>query len=371
MHFLGPDQLHGFESQLAVDIHAEQRHALFAWDAADGPTGAAREWTHVAEAGAGTSRVIEADDQVERAALAYLSAPERAERPFALCVGFIAPHDPWFVPEPYFSMYYPNVDMPTIPAGHLENLPPAARALRERHRMAGPFTDEQIRRTRAAYYGMITRLDEQIGRLLTRLDELGLAENTVVIHTSDHGEMLGEHGLWRKSNFYEQSVHIPLQIRLPGNQYAGRWVNEGVSLVDVTATLLDLGGVDAAARDANDLDGTSLIPGLAGTAQFRDDVFSEYLAHGNDRPRAMLKRGDWKLSYGYVRDGEPQVELYDLGSDPGEFSNLADRAEFRARRESMTRALLAHWNPEEIERRVVRSQRQRFTIERAAGRATF
>jgi choline-sulfatase len=366
MHFLGPDPLHGFRAQIAHDLHAAQRHAIFAWDAADGPTHAPAEWRHVAEAGVGTSKVIEMDDQAEQAALAYLREPARRDGPWALCVGFIAPHDPWFAPEPYFDRYYPEVDMPNLPPGHLDELPPAARTLRERHRMAGPFSDEQIRRTRAAYYGMTTRLDEQLGRLLDCLDEQGLADETVVIYTSDHGEMLGEHGLWRKSNFYEQSARVPLQIRLPDRRWAGRWVEESVSLVDMTATLLELAGASA-----EGLDGVSLLPSLRGELPWRDEVFGEYLAHGNDRPRAMLRRGRFKLCYGYVPGGPPQLELYDLATDPGEFVNLAGRSEHTAVQAALIDRLLAEWDPVVIHRAVVQSQRERLLIARGAGRELF
>jgi choline-sulfatase len=370
MHFLGPDQLHGFRAQLAIDLHAQQRHPIFAWNEQHGPVAAAAEWRHVAQAGQGTSRVLEVDDQVEQAALEYLRDPARRDQPFALCVGFIAPHDPWFVPEPYYSSYYPIVDMPNLPPGHLENLPPAARVLRDRHRMAGPFTDEEVRRTRAAYDGMVTRLDEQIGRLLACLEERGLADNTAVVYTSDHGEMLGEHGLWRKSNFYEQSARVPLQIRLPDRRWAGRRVDASASLVDLTATLLDLAGVPADAA-GTDLDGVSLLPALRGDLPFRDEVFGEYLAHGNDRPRAMIRRGRWKLCYGYVPDDRPQLELYDLARDPGEFDNLAGRPEHAAVERALLNRLLEGWDPAAIKIAVERSQRERLLIAAGTGRDLF
>ncbi|MGH2461177.1 MAG: sulfatase-like hydrolase/transferase [Chloroflexota bacterium] len=371
MHFLGPDQLHGFRQQLAIDLHAQQRHPIFAWDEADGPTRAARPWRHPTESGVGRTSSTDADDQAETAALAYLREPARRDQPWALCVGLIAPNDPWIVPEPYFSMYYPDVELPTLPPGHLENLPPAARVLRERHNMAGPFGDADVRRTRAAYFGMVTRVDEQIGRLLACLDDLGFAGNTVVVHTSDHGEMLGEHGLWRKSNFYEQSERIPLQIRLPGGRFAGRWVEEPVSLVDLTATILDLAGCRLADDPDLALDGISLLPALRGEAPWRGEVFSEYLAHGNDRPRAMLRRDRWKLCYGYVKDGPPQLELYDLATDPGEFVNLANRPPYQEVQRDLLARLLSHWDPAAIHAAVTRSQRERLLIARAAGRETF
>jgi choline-sulfatase len=218
---------------------------------------------------------------------------------------------------------------------------------------------------------MVTRLDEQIGRLLDCLEERGLADDTVVVYTSDHGEMLGEHGLWRKSNFYEQSARVPLQIRLPGRRWAGRRVDAAVSLVDLTATILDLAGVPADAAGAERLDGVSLLPALRGDLPWRDEVFGEYLAHGNDRPRAMIRRGRWKLTYGYVPDDRPQLELYDLAADPGEFENLAGRPEHAAVERALIGRLLEGWNPGEIKEAVERSQRERLLIATGAGRDLF
>ncbi|MBI2940233.1 MAG: sulfatase-like hydrolase/transferase [Chloroflexi bacterium] len=371
MHFLGPDPLHGFRAQLAFDLHATWRHPIYTWREADGPVMPAKDYREPAEAHGGMTEELEVDDRVEAAALAYLRDPARREQPFALCVGFIAPHGPWIVPEPYYSMYdRSRVALPTIPPGHLENLPLAARVLRARHRMVGPYTDDEIRNTRAAYFGMVTRLDAQIGRLLDCLEEQGLADDTVVIHTSDHGESLGEHSLWRKSTFYEHGSRIPLQIAWPGHLPAGTRRREVVSLVDVTATMLDLVGLSATERAAARLDGDSLLPLLHGeTSAWKDEAFVEYTAHGNDRPRAMVRRGRWKLAYGY--DDPPQLELYDLAADPGEFTNLANRPEHREVQEALLARLLDHWDPATIDGAVIRSQRERRLIRQAVGEELF
>ena len=131
--------------------------------------------------------------------------------------------------------------MPDIPEGHLENQHPVYKRMR---RMFGcvDFPEELVRRGRAGYYGLITYLNEKIGNLLKTLEETGQLENTVVIYTSDHGEMNGEHGMWRKSNFYEASARVPLQIMFPDEMAAGRQFDEVVSLVDLTATLIDIAG---------------------------------------------------------------------------------------------------------------------------------
>ena len=173
-------------------------------------------------------------------------------------MSFLAPHFPLVVPEPYFSMYYPhNVDLPLIPPGHIEGQHPA----HERGRLAYDlydYTEEQIRRCRAAYYGLVTHLDERIGRLLDALQEGGLREDTVVVYTSDHGEFIGEHGLWWKNDFYEHSSRVPLLVSWPGRFAAGARFEGAVSLLDLTRTLVDLAG----APDPGDLDGDSLLPVL-------------------------------------------------------------------------------------------------------------
>ena len=354
-HFDGPDQLHGFRTQLARDLHAERQHALTDWE--NGTPPAKRPWQGLAQACPGTTEEIEVDDLAETAALEYLREAARKQQPWALNVSFIAPHFPLVVPQRFWNLYpLDEIDMPTMPEGHLENQHPVYQRMR---RMFGcvDFPEELVRRGRAGYYGLITYLDEKIGRLLTALEETGQAENTVVIYTSDHGEMNGEHGMWRKSNFYEASARVPLQIRLPGHPQAGKRIDSVVSLVDVTATLVDLANAPLLGQP----DGDSLIPLIQGTASdWKNFAFSEYLAHGVARPMAMLRHGRYKFNYSL---GDAP-ELYDIVEDPGEFHNLADEPAYQATREELEAQLLKDWNPVEIERQVRASQKARILIEK-------
>jgi choline-sulfatase len=278
-------------------------------------------------------------------------------------VGLIAPHFPFVVPEPFFSQYFPrHADLPHLPPGHLEALPPAARRLRRAFGFGG-HTEPQIRRARAAYYGLVSYADDKLRQLLEALDECGLADDTLVIHTSDHGEMLGEHGLWRKMSFYEQSARVPLQVRWPGRAAAGRRVGECVSLVDVTATMVEAAGAAAAAAP---MDGHSLSGLLAGPdPAWRDEAFAEHTAHGTDRPRAMLRQGNWKLCLSGGADLEP--ELYDLEQDPQELVNRAGDPDAVAVEERLRAALLARWDWRRIDRAVRDSQQRRQLIRTAAG----
>lgn len=353
-HFGGPDQLHGFQRQLARDLHAEWYHAIHLWD--DGIAPAQQPWQEVYAAGPGATKELEVDDLAGERALEYLRDPARKAKPWALNVSFIAPHFPLIAPQRFWDMYPPDeMDLPDIPDGHLDSLHPMAQRIRT---MFGfpQFPDDVVRRARAGYYALISYFDEKIGELLDALSETGQIDNTVIVHISDHGDMNGEHGMWRKSSFYEASARVPLQVSWPGRIAGGQRFSEVVSLVDVTATLCDIAGDSCGLP----LDGDSLLPLLTGAdANWKDEAFCEYLAHGSDRPLAMLRRGRYKLNYSW---GEA-VELYDLEADPGEFHDLANVADYRDIVADMRARLLADWDPAALDSQIRASQRRQKYIE--------
>lgn len=357
-HFVGPDQLHGFRAQLARDLHAEHDHPIFPWS--DGIERRDECWADPLEAGPGTGEHIEVDDLVEDAATDYLRDPARAEQPWALCASFIAPHFPFVVPEKYYNLYpVDQIDLPTIADGHLDGQHPVIRRMREAFGLVD-YPERVVRRARAGYYGLISYLDEKIGRLLDVLDETGQAENTLVVYTSDHGEMAGEHGMWRKSNFYEQSARVPLQLRWPGRIPTGQRVTGVVSLVDLVATLRQT----ADAPDVGECDGESLLDLACGRADtWKDEAFCEYFAHGVTKPMAMLRRGRYKLNY-YL-DHPP--ELYDLHTDPGEFTDLAHDRSYRRVVDQLRTRLLEHWDPVLLDRTVRATQHERSLITSTTG----
>ncbi|HJN29701.1 MAG TPA: sulfatase-like hydrolase/transferase [Candidatus Latescibacteria bacterium] len=361
-HFCGPDQLHGFHTQLARDLHAEMwtKDGMLRGTAdwSKGTPPAAKPWGGVAAAGPGTTTEIEVDDLVEERAIEYLRDPARKDQPWALNASFIAPHFPLVVPERYFNLYpLDQIDVPEIPEGHLENQHPVHQRMRSMFG-AVDFPAEQVRRARAGYYGLITYLDEKIGRLLQVLEETGQRENTVVVHFSDHGEMNGEHGMWRKSSMYEASSRVPLQIRWPGRIEGGQRIGGAVSLVDLVATVVDVAG----AQSVVPLDGNSLMGLMQGrSGGWKDEVFCEYLAHGVQRPTAMLRTGRYKFNYSL---GDAP-ELYDITADPNEFNDLAASAEHASIVTRLQQRLLSQWNPVAIETDVLRSQQERLLIERA------
>ncbi|MCL4543580.1 MAG: sulfatase-like hydrolase/transferase [Chloroflexi bacterium] len=354
MHFVGPDQLHGFRERPVEDVHHTLR-------VGNGPRwlggvhdGGSSMRRRIEEAGPGDSFYQRYDDRVATQSIAYLADPARHERPWALCTSFITPHFPLIVRPQYFERYWPRFgDLPNIPEGHFDALHPQSERLR-RHFATIGYTDEQIRRARAAYYGLVTFCDERIGMVLAALETYGLAQNTVVAYVADHGEMLGEHGMWWKCSFYEPSARIPFVIRWPERFPAGKRFGAAVSLLDLVRTMLSLAG-----DPAEELDGRDLSPLLQGDEPDGPGLaIAEYEGHGTVTPARMVRRGQYKLNY-YIGE-EP--ELFDLATDPRECINLVADARYAPIRNELTALALADWDGEAIHARVLESQRRRQLI---------
>lgn len=312
-HFVGSDQLHGFREQLAVDLHGGRPNRIFDW--AVGVPPAETPWRALEQAGPGTTPVIEADERAAEAGIRYIREHADAAQPWLLNVSFVAPHFPFIAPQRFWDQYpIDTIDLPTIPDGHLNDIHPVTRRLREYFGVTR-VPDQVTRRARRAYYGLISFVDQLVGRVLSALEETGQSERTLVIYTSDHGEMAGEHGLWRKCSFYEHSSRVPLVVSLPGSVPSGRRVPEVVSLVDLAATLVDVTG----AAVPSWWPGRSLRDIWRGDAQAWDFAFAEFEAWGVDRPMAMIRQGRYKLNLSL--DHPP--ELFDVLDDPGEFHDLS------------------------------------------------
>lgn len=237
-------------------------------------------------------------------------------KPFFCWSSWIAPHPPWNPPEPFASMYN-NEDMP-LPVHwdrDAETLPPRHRGSTNMADM-GDAPDARLQRVKALYGASISLIDKGVGRILRALDELGLAENTLVIFTSDHGEMLGDHQMWQKGVPFEASVKVPLLARLPGKFDAGVVNEDLVSLLDLMPTMLDLAEVDCFCQKG--LAGDSLLGrDGGGLANERDDYVIEI---GRGANRWLSLRGKkWKYNY-WLGDG--WEELYDLETDAHEANNL-------------------------------------------------
>lgn len=235
--------------------------------------------------------------------------------PFTLTISIDPPHPPFVIPKPYYGMYPPSlIPVPTTIGDPRTNSP---YLLKDTPGDGNPYGDpDRIREMRSVYYGMVTEVDTWVGRILDRVQELGIADRTLVVFTSDHGEMLGDHGMHSKNIFYDASVRIPLIMRLPGVIPAGTLVDVPVSHVDYCATILDYLRVPAPANE-----GRSLKPLVDGTDQGRDRVvFSEWPA--TNVPGFMVCDGRWKLMFGRGPDAPSLDALYDLAKDPDEMTNL-------------------------------------------------
>jgi choline-sulfatase len=365
MHFVGPDQLHGFEERLTTDIYP----ADFGWTPDWEHPEERPSWYHnmlsVVQAGTClTSNQLDFDEEVVFQAVRklYGLAREDEGRPFCLFVSFTHPHDPFAITQEYWDRHDPEeIDLPRVPPIPFDELDAHSQRLHHvcdlgRYRQ----TEARVKAARRAYYGEISYIDDKVGQLLTAIRETGLADSTIVVFTSDHGEMLGERGLWYKMNFFEWSARVPLVVHAPG-WFAPRRVDQAVSLMDILPTLVELAAAGQDVEFAEPLDGRSLVPFLNGESPKPVSVLGEILCEGALAPIFMVRRGRHKYVYGET-DAE---QLYDLEDDPDELSNLAAEPDFEDVRRGFREEVMARWDPVEIRRQVVASQRCRHLVDRA------
>jgi choline-sulfatase len=293
----------------------------------------------------GPSRLAERDhfeSFVARESIRFLKR-HAPERPFFLISSFLKPHDP-FTPPPRFAQMYPTDQMPLPRTWNKVDLNNVPREIRNRIGLDRPTPELQdpsaARLRRAMYYANLAFMDECLGQVLRTLDEVGVAENTIVVYSSDHGEMLGEHNLWAKFVFYEPSVGVPLIFRVPGLARQNGVCHTPVSLVQLLATLCELCNIDI----PSGLDGESLVSVLRQpSARTETAVYSEYNLQ-TPNAKYMIRRGDWKYCY-YVSD---TPELYNLRDDSEELKNLATSVEYRGKAEELKAQLFAWHRPEEL-----------------------
>jgi choline-sulfatase len=277
---------------------------------------------------------------VARESIRFLK--NHGKQPFFLVASFLKPHDPFMPSKRFADMFRPeDMKLPdTWGKVDLSKVPKEIAAAIRRNAPTPELHDAvQAKRRIAMYYANLAQMDDCLGRVLNTLRELDLEKNTVVLYTADHGEMLGEHGLWQKFVFYESSVGVPLVVRAPGVTQAGAQSKTPVSLVQVLPSLLELCGLPA----ASGLDGASFTPDLREPAATRDTtVFAEYNLR-NPRAKYMIRRGDFKYNH-YVND---MAELYNLREDPKEMRNLALEPALSAKVAQMKEQLFAWHKPEE------------------------
>jgi choline-sulfatase len=366
MHFIGPDQLHGFEQRLTKDLQ---------------PVGfnLTPDWTKgvYANPGTGVKRLkitgeCDWNKQLEFDEIAHSRALEKIrelsgkqdQKPFFLCASYFHPHDPFVITKEYWDRYE-GVDIP-LPAARPEpitDMHPYNQWIQVHHEVDQcQLTEEEIRLNRRAYYGMVSYIDDKVGQLVRELERANLLDQTIIIIVSDHGEMLGEHGMWFKRTFYDPSAKVPLIFSWPGRFSAGRQVDQVVSLVDLGATLMKLAEVPDADAWIADTDGVSFHRLLNGDdVNWKDEAICEYYGEGPIHPMLALRKGRYKFVH--VHQEEPM--LFDLENDPHETCNLAQVPEYGKIAAELQTRIVHEFDFEQIEVNVIQSQRERLMIGQA------
>ena len=366
MHFVGADQLHGFEERLTTDVYPGDFGWTPDWSR---PEERVDWWYHnmssVTQAGvAEITNQLEYDDEVAFHAVRRLYDYARYERdaPLLLCVSFTHPHDPYVARQRHWGLFADEeIDLPAAPALAYEELDPHAQRLWNACAMGDvEITEREVRMARHGYYASLAYVDEKIGEVLGALEGCGLDGDTVVVFLSDHGDFLGEHGLFYKMSFREHPARVPLIVHAPG-RYARRRVSQPVSLVDVMPTLADLARPGLSEELPRQVDGRSLAPLLEGASENPDaSVVGEYLAEGVRGPMVMLRRGRWK----YIHTPSDPDQLFDLESDPLELVNVASEDGNPVVSE-LGDQVRRRWDLAALEQAVRESQQARLAVFRA------
>ncbi len=350
MHIVGPDHAHGFERVFPADVTASTLGGGLS-PILDGlHAGGGVESLTLSGAGGNPYQLY--DDLVTRRACEFIASSDR-RRPFAMVVGFALPHNPYVCSEEDYDRWKDRVRLPVVAPDDPGATHPALRETFERLARA---TAEDARRSLAAYCGSISALDRRVGLILDALERAARPEPTLMVYTSDHGEMAGEHGLWHKSCFFEAAVGVPLLMSLPGEIPAGVVLRPGVNLTDLTATLLDLAG----AEPLPEADGRSFRALWRG-GTWEGTVFSEL---GTRWRRSLLARMVRRGSMKYVYYHDLPDLLFDLERDPEERRNLAEVPEYAVLRAELRALVLHDWDPQVISKGLDRWKRRNGVIDR-------
>lgn len=358
MHFVGPDQMHGFEERLTTDIYP----ADFGWTPDYRKPGERIGWWYHnmgSVTGAGVAEIsnqMEYDDEVAYNATRKIYDLSRGkdDRPWCLTVSFTHPHDPYVARKKYWDLYE-DCDhlLPKIPAMEYEDHDTHSKRIFDANDGCNfDITEDDIKRSRRAYFANISYLDDKVGELLEALE--GTRQEATILFVSDHGDMLGERGLWFKMNFFEGSVRVPLMICDP-NMEAGL-VEAPVSTIDVTPTLAELAGVSLE-EVAPWIEGESLVH-LGQGGERTSPVAMEYAAEASYSPLVSLRCGKWK----YNRCDLDKDQLFDMEADPHELTNLANEHAHAGTLQTLKAKSEARWDLDAFDSQVRESQARRWVV---------
>jgi choline-sulfatase len=363
MHFVGPDQLHGFERRLTKDIQPATFDLTPDWTKgiyANPGTGVKRlknsgvcEW----------NKILDYDEKVLHRTLEQIRtfSMRKEQKPFFLCGSFFHPHDPFEITQEYWDMYRDtDIPMPDVPPEPLDDMHSFNQWIQKHHEIdTCELTEEEIQKNRRAYYGMVTYFDHKVGQIIDELERMNMMDNTMIVVTSDHGEMLGEHGMWFKRTFYDPAAKVPLIMSYPEHLPAGKKVNEVVSLVDLAATLMQMGNVPDCDKWISEMDGDSFEPLLVSDdPQWKDEMICEYYGEGPIHPMIMLRKGPYK--YVHVHEHEPL--LFDMVQDPNETKSLASLPDYAHVLEEFKSRIIHSFDMQQIEKNIIQSQKERLIL---------
>lgn len=367
MHFIGPDQLHGFSDRLTTDIYPADFAFTPNWEFADERIDA---WYHnmssIHEAGpADITFQLEYDDEVGfhsiRKLYDYARIPD--SDPFMMVASFTHPHDPYVARREWWDLYSDvDIDPPRLDAHSTPADPHSQRILAGIQADSDRPSESSILNARRGYYANTSYFDDWVGRFMDTLDKTKLLDHTIVVVMADHGDMLGERGLWYKMNFFEQSVRVPLIVAGPGIQSAT--IPNVCSTVDLLPTLLELAseGTDTIPALDQSINGRSLHKLL--TRDGTDDesfAISEYSGECTSHPMVMIRRDCYK----YIHcDIDPPM-LFNLQDDPDELENLASLESHREIAVSFHNEVAETWDLDRIRTDVIANQKARLLIHEA------
>ncbi len=351
MHFNGPDQLHGFTERLVGDHNPNHLGAdEVDHGALHGTAGPVRVSLKLSGHGLNSYQVH--DETVAARTIEFIDdhASKQDDQPFALAIGMMLPHQPFVATKEDYDKYRGEVPPPKNPRAFEDETHPYLKWWKS-HAGLDDVTPEEVERTRTAYYGLVTRLDTLVGEIVDTLEKHDLLENTLIVYTSDHGEQIGEKGLWWKQTFYEDSVKVPAIISWPAKLPQGKTINRVTSQLDLNATMLDA----AKAPELPLSVGRSLLPLIESPDQeeWHDIAFSEYCTEPFDPAHSegeqiwqnrMVREGEWKLVYYH---GMPS-QLFNLAEDPDEMVDLIDDPRHASKADHLTALVLEGWDPEWI-----------------------
>lgn len=367
MHFIGPDQYHGFEERLTPDLYP----ADFSWVPNWGDEGKrdTNDPRSVTISGICERSVqIDFDEEATYRAIQHLYDMARSsdDRPFFMQVSYTHPHEPYLCRKEYWDIYE-NVDipMPEVPSlSANQHDPHSVRLLNDFGMLDFKFDEADILRSRRAYYGSISYIDQLVGRLLDTLRSTGADQNTAVIFTSDHGEMLGERGMWFKKHFFEPSLKIPLFIHAPWLK--PQRAKTPASLVDLLPTFCGIATNNFWECETERLEGEDLTRYFGSNENPEREIYAEYLAEATTAPIFMIRRSPYK----YISCSNDPALLFNLQDDPNEMSNLAGESQFANLVEEFETRVQGKWNEAELRQDIVLSQKRRQLIRQSMASGT-